>query len=231
MVAGPDVLGPVISLGYNLIGQTDGSTGWRSTDLTGTSAEPLDPLLGPLQDNGGPTQTQAPLVGSPAIGPGDPSLDGSVDQRGSLRGWPFPLLTSAPAIGAVQTLYPEAYQIIAPAEVVRGQPFQITLVAMDRFSNLSPTFTGTVHFSSTDLDAQLPDDTAFPADAAGVVTVTATLNTAGAQTIAVKDLTLGYIGGRATVVVQDASAPFATTGLTWDLVAWQFDATGWHSRH
>lgn len=39
-----------------------------------------DPLLGPLQDNGGPTHTMALLVGSPAIGAG---ADGpATDQRG-----------------------------------------------------------------------------------------------------------------------------------------------------
>src|SRR5262249_42937095 len=56
----PDVAGRVLSVGYNLIGQTDGSSGWGATDLTGTSRFPLDPRLGPLQDNGGPTLTHAP---------------------------------------------------------------------------------------------------------------------------------------------------------------------------
>src|SRR5262249_8599349 len=40
---GPDVSGTFTSLGHNLIGQTDGSSGWIGTDLTGTSASPLDP--------------------------------------------------------------------------------------------------------------------------------------------------------------------------------------------
>ena len=33
-----------------------------------------DPMLGPLQDNGGPTLTHALLTGSPAIDAGDPRL-------------------------------------------------------------------------------------------------------------------------------------------------------------
>jgi hypothetical protein len=33
-----------------------------------------DPLLSPLQDNGGPTLTYLPLLGSPAINAGDPIL-------------------------------------------------------------------------------------------------------------------------------------------------------------
>jgi hypothetical protein len=44
-----------------------------------------DPKLGPLQDNGGPTQTMALLTGSPAIGAGDPSLFHTLDQRGARR--------------------------------------------------------------------------------------------------------------------------------------------------
>jgi hypothetical protein len=74
--AGPDVSGNfasssnLTSEGFNLIGKTDGGVGFTAaTDLTGTIAAPLDPRLDPngLQDNGGPTQTIALLVGSPAI--------------------------------------------------------------------------------------------------------------------------------------------------------------------
>jgi hypothetical protein len=42
-----------------------------------------DPMLGPLQDNGGPTLTHALLLGSPAINTGDPNfMPGGYDQRG-----------------------------------------------------------------------------------------------------------------------------------------------------
>ena len=36
----------------------------------GTTANPINPMLGPLQNNGGPTETMALLPGSPAIGTG-----------------------------------------------------------------------------------------------------------------------------------------------------------------
>src|SRR5262249_27247495 len=36
-------------------------------NIVGTSQNPIDPLLGPLANNGGPTQTMALLPGSPAI--------------------------------------------------------------------------------------------------------------------------------------------------------------------
>ncbi len=53
---------------YNLIGDGTGSTGFTgANDQVGTGASPVDPLLGPLQDNGGPTESHALLVGSPAL--------------------------------------------------------------------------------------------------------------------------------------------------------------------
>jgi hypothetical protein len=83
---GPDAFGTFASLGYNLIGETDGSSGWVGSDLTGTLAQPLDPLLAPLGDNGGPTQTMALLPGSPAIDAGTSIGAPAADQRGALRG-------------------------------------------------------------------------------------------------------------------------------------------------
>lgn len=44
-----------------------------------------NPMLGPLQDNGGPTLTQALLPGSPANGLGNDSFCTAVDQRGVTR--------------------------------------------------------------------------------------------------------------------------------------------------
>src|SRR6476646_4371394 len=87
---GPDVysvFGGFSSKGFNLIGKKDGSTGFNAaTDLKGTIKVPLDPKLGPLQNNGGPTQTIALLTGSPAIDKGTSvSLAGplTTDQRGT----------------------------------------------------------------------------------------------------------------------------------------------------
>ncbi len=72
--SGPDALGTVSSLGNNLVGETDGSSGWVAADLTGTGAQPLNPLLSPLGNYGGPTDTMALLPGSPAINAGSNAL-------------------------------------------------------------------------------------------------------------------------------------------------------------
>ena len=71
--------GTFTSLGYNLASDNGGGV------LTGPGDQiNTDPLLGPLQDNGGPTFTQALLPGSPAINAGDPNFTPppSYDQRG-----------------------------------------------------------------------------------------------------------------------------------------------------
>jgi hypothetical protein len=86
----PDVYGVIRSNGDNLIGDAGSSRGfWAVGDQVGTAANPKNPLLAPLGDYGGPTQTMALLPGSPALGNGNPALavDGSgrpllSDQRG-----------------------------------------------------------------------------------------------------------------------------------------------------
>jgi len=74
---GGDLLGRLTSSGYNLIGDTRGGSGYDATDLLD-----VDPLLGPLRDNGGPTPTHALLAGSPAIDSGDNTDAPEWDQRG-----------------------------------------------------------------------------------------------------------------------------------------------------
>jgi Divergent InlB B-repeat domain/Right handed beta helix region len=74
-----DNSGTIASLGYNLASDNGGGF------LTGPGDQiNTDPLLGPLQDNGGPTFTHALLPGSPAIDHGDPSFapPPDYDQRG-----------------------------------------------------------------------------------------------------------------------------------------------------
>jgi hypothetical protein len=55
-------------------------------NLGGGKGNPaIDPRLGPLQDNGGPTQTLALLADSPASGHGDNAHAPRTDQRGHKR--------------------------------------------------------------------------------------------------------------------------------------------------
>ncbi|MEM0897145.1 MAG: choice-of-anchor Q domain-containing protein, partial [Verrucomicrobiota bacterium] len=78
-----DVTGTVSSNGGNLVGDGAGSTGFtHATDQVGTSLAPIDPVIGPLAMNGGPTMTHALWVGSPAIDGGRNLNIPVTDQRG-----------------------------------------------------------------------------------------------------------------------------------------------------
>ncbi len=89
--SGPDYSGTFNSDGFNLIQSTAGATinGTTVSNITG-----VDPNLGPLADNGGPTFTRALLPGSPAIDAGNTTL--LDDQRLRLRPYDDPSVANAP---------------------------------------------------------------------------------------------------------------------------------------
>jgi hypothetical protein len=129
--SGPDVFGVVWSLSHNLIGQTDGSSGWSRSDFTGTSAHPLDPRLSPLGNFGGLTQTQVPMAGSPALGAGSMALVRGMtkDQRGLPR-----ISGGVLDIGAVQVQRPAKIAIAGPGNYTTlGQ--KPVAVALGSFSD------------------------------------------------------------------------------------------------
>lgn len=70
------------------------------TDGGGNRFSVADPLLGPLQNNGGPTPTRLLLPGSPALDTGNPAVSGqpSFDQRGT----GFPRVNGRIDIGAIE---------------------------------------------------------------------------------------------------------------------------------
>ena len=73
-----------LTINNSLIGVADLNIGGTG-NLIGSLAAPIDPLLGPLADNSGPTETHALLVGSPAIDAGDDGVTQTEDQRGLAR--------------------------------------------------------------------------------------------------------------------------------------------------
>jgi hypothetical protein len=84
-----DAIGPVAAR-FSLIGDSSGAALFNNGgNLLGDAGAPIDPRLGPLAPNGGPTMSHALLPNSPAIGAGDPAAmagGASVpasDQRGA----------------------------------------------------------------------------------------------------------------------------------------------------
>lgn len=83
--------GIVVSTGYNLSSDNGGGFLTNTTDRIG-----MNPLLGPLQDNGGPVLTHALLPGSPAIDQGKNLSGGGTDARGSVRTFDDPGILNVP---------------------------------------------------------------------------------------------------------------------------------------
>jgi hypothetical protein len=213
-VAGPDVKGAVISLGYNLVGKTDDSSGWTAQDLQGTSSAPVDPKLGPLKDNGGPTPTHAVLAGSPAIQKGDPALNFTFDQRYTPRAY-----VSAPDVGAFEAQPAVAFRLGAPTQVTAGVPFPLVVTALDSYGNTASTYTGTIHFTSTDPAAVLPPNYQFVASDGGKQVFSVTLQTPGLQKVSVYDTGNINRKGTVTVDVVEGLGPAAADGTGESLIA------------
>jgi uncharacterized repeat protein (TIGR01451 family) len=144
--SGPDVFGTFDSLGHNLVGETDGSSGWVSSDLTGTIAHPLDAQLAPLAWYGGPTETMALLEGSLAIDAGSNGLippGVSTDQRG------FPRIVGGTVdIGAFEFVPPSSALVVNSTADGPSPPGTLDLrAAVDLANVLSGA--GTITFDPT----------------------------------------------------------------------------------
>jgi predicted outer membrane repeat protein len=84
---GPDCNGTFVSGNYNLLGDNSNCTFTsQGNDQVGDAVNPIDPRLGPLQDNGGDTHTHELYASSPAID-AIPAADcaTTADQRGVAR--------------------------------------------------------------------------------------------------------------------------------------------------
>src|SRR5207237_3004283 len=127
-----DLNGTFISQGYNLIGTSGardtGFTNNVNNDQVGSSATPLDPKLGPLQNNGGSTFTHALLPGSPAIDQGSAATGGKADQRGLPRPDDDPFIPNASGgdgsdIGAFEVQAPTPTPTPTPTPLVCSMGF------------------------------------------------------------------------------------------------------------
>jgi CSLREA domain-containing protein len=175
--SGPDLFGAFNSQDYNLIQNTAGATfaGTTAHDITG-----VDPLLGPLADNGGPTFTHALLAGSPAVDKG--TANGlTTDQRGLSRTFDDLAVTNAEGGDATDI---GAFEAQNQKPVAQGQtlttgedtPLLITLSATD--ANHDPlTFNVTAGPSGGALDTPAaPDCTTTPGTCTSTVNYTPALN-------------------------------------------------------
>ncbi len=197
---GQDLYGGFTSQGHNLIGNTNGGSGFVSSDLVN-----VNPQLGPLQNNGGPTQTMALLAGSPAINAGDNTNAPAYDQRGP----GFPRIVGGTIdIGAFEDSIPASSLAVTgfPSVITVGNAGSFTVTAKNADGTTDTSYTGTVHFTSSDGQAVLPADYTFTAADKGVHTFSATLKTAGTQSFTATDTTYGTKGTETGITVNPAAA-------------------------
>ncbi len=172
--APPDVRGTVAGGSVNnfigigdaaLTGITNGTAG----NQIGTTATPKNPLLGPLQNNGGPTFSRVPLLGSPVINAGNNAASGTLtaDQRGFVR-----TVTNTVDIGAVE-FQPKQVSVVLAVAPGTPTPFRLpltltaTVTAAPTSVGANNVLTGTVTF----LNGSTVLGTA-PVDATGKATLT-----------------------------------------------------------
>jgi hypothetical protein len=102
------------------------------------------------------------------------------------------------------------YSVSAPAGATAGIAFNFSVTALDQFNNTATGYTGTTHFTSTDGAASLPGDYTFTGGDGGIHNFSATLNTAGVQTITGTDTPNSVSGSSSNISVSAGAATHFT---------------------
>lgn len=123
-------MGGIVSDGFNLADDGGGGFLVQTTDHLNK-----DPLLGPLQNNGGATETRALLNGSPAIDKGGAVAGMTTDQRGGMRPVEFSGINNAVGgdgsdIGAFEVQQGTAGEVSISGRVVTAGGRGITNAAI-----------------------------------------------------------------------------------------------------
>ena len=120
--------------------------------------------------------------------------------------------TDGPITGSANTTVapPPAthFSVTAPANVTNGVAFNVTVTALDASNAIVPSYTGTVHFTSSSAGS-LPADYTFVGGDSGSHTFSVTLTSNGSQSITATD---GPITGSAnTTVAPPPATHFSVT--------------------
>ncbi len=107
---------------------------------------------------------------------------------------------------------PASFVVADYPNTIAGQSHSLTVTVRDSIGQRATGYTGTVYFTSTDMQAGLPSSYTFTAADAGSHTFSATLKTAGIQSITVRDLSGALIGTQGGIDV--SSSAFSTFSLS-----------------
>jgi fibronectin-binding autotransporter adhesin len=171
--SGGDCSGSITDMGYNI--DDDGSCGFNAPSISDSTT--LDSTLGPLAENGGPTETVALLPGSPAIGVVPAADCPPTDQRGVTR--PTPCDIGAYQIGGSTAPTPT----IAKVRPAKGKPGKKVTITGSRLSGATAvSFDGTAASITTDAATKIT--TKVPAGAkTGTISVTTPGGTVTSATV------------------------------------------------
>ena len=154
--------GEITSGGYNLIGSVPrAGTAIGGFDATADRVGISNPELGPLEDNGGPTLTNLPLTGSPAIDRGN-SFGATADQRGTPRPKDYAFYNNAQGgdgsdVGAVELVTKPVDVSVSGTTVAEGTAGTTDAVFTVRLSE-PPTDGVAIYYATEDDTASSPAD-------------------------------------------------------------------------
>jgi len=166
--------GTVHSLGYNLSSDSGVNNIYSGAgDLTATGDQiNTEPMLGPLQDNGGPTFTHALLPGSVAIDAGDPNFMSppDYDQRGPgfSRVYNGLLDVGAFEVQPTPTPTPTSTPTATATATATSTPTATATATATPTATATATATATPTATPTSTPTSTPTPTATPAYAAQV---------------------------------------------------------------
>ncbi len=120
-------------------------------------------------------------------------------------------ITGASATIAVNAGAVTRLSISAPSTAASGTAFGFTVTALDASNNRLTSYAGTVHFTSTDAAASLPANSTLTN---GAGTFSATLKTAGSQTITASDTATPSIAGTSGAIALPTPPPPTSSTVT-----------------
>jgi parallel beta-helix repeat protein len=97
-------------------------------------------------------------------------------------------------------------QVVTPTTATAGAGFSGTVTAQDAYGNTATSYTGTVHFTSSDLAAALPADYTFTSGDAGVHPFSTTMYTAGVRSVTATDTVTSTITGKQAGITVGSAA-------------------------
>lgn len=159
-----DCEGTLTSEGHNLLETTTACTMALTTgDVTGS-----DPMLGPLADNGGATDTQLPHADSPLVDGGDPATPGSggaACAADDQRGYPRPAGTACD-VGAVER------DATPPTTTTVATTTTTTTTTVVTTTTTTTTVVGTTTTTTTTLPGASTTTSSLPGTTTTTVTTT-----------------------------------------------------------